>query len=264
MNVDTAALYSARLSTGLGLVSETQRLLELWQPGMTATVLAAAAMEAGTFPSLSARRVRNIVIEAFGLRFLVEDAQPARFLKAVQGRISTTDFRHLLFVYTCRANPVLADFVRDIYWTRYAAGLDAVPKEDALAFVTRAVADGKTRMRWSETNILRVSQYVLGACADFGLVGTMRAAGRPILPFRITPVVASFLAHDLHFRGLGDNAVVQHPEWMLFGLHPGDVLNEVKRLASDGQFILQSAGGSVHIAWKLKSMEELPDVLAGC
>lgn len=262
--VDAPAIYSARLSTGLGLVSETQRLLVLWQPGMTATALAAAAMEAGTFPSLSARRVRNIVIEAFGLRFLIEGGQPARFLKAVQEKISATDFRHLLFVYTCRANPVLADFVRDVYWTRYAAGLDAIPKDDAHAFVNRAVADGKTRIRWTETNILRVSQYVMGACADFGLLGTMRHAGRPILPFRITPAVASFLAHDLHFRGLGDNAIVQHSEWMLFGLHPVDTLNEMKRLASDGQFILQSAGGSVHIAWKLKSMEELPDVLAGC
>lgn len=50
---------------------------------------------------------------------------------------------------------------------------------------------------------------------------------------------------------------------MLFGLQPDDTLNEMKRLASKGQFILQSAGGIVRIAWKLKSMEELPDVLAG-
>jgi Putative inner membrane protein (DUF1819) len=261
--VDAKGFYSTRLSTGLGLVSETQRLLELWQLAMTAPVLAMAAMKAGTFPSLSARRLRNLVIEGFGLRFLIEGGQPARLLKAVQWRIDAVDFRHLLFIYTCRANPILADFVRDIYWTRYAAGLDAVRKDDAHGFVSRAVADGKTRVRWTETNILRVSQYVLGACADFSLVGAMRDGGRVILPFRITPVVASFLAHDLHFRGLGDNAVVQHPEWMLFGLHPDDTLSEMKRLASKGQFILQSAGGIVRIAWKLKSMEELPDVLAG-
>ncbi|KAA0676974.1 BrxA family protein [Roseomonas genomospecies 6] len=260
--MDATSFYTPRLSAGLGLVPETGRLLELWQPGMTPPDLLKAAMDSGAFPSMSARRLRNVVAEAFAPRFLTEDGGPARFLKALQGRIAAADFRHLLLVYTCRANPVLADFIRDVYWARYAAGLDIVLKDDAHAFISRAVADGRTRARWSDTTILRVSQYVLGACADFGLVGPMRGAGRVILPFRITPIVASFLAHDLHFRGLGDNSVVQHPDWMLFGLYPEDTLGEMKRLAMKGQFILQSAGGMAHIAWKLKSMEELPDVLA--
>ena len=89
----------------------------------------------------------------------------------------------------------------------------------------------------------------------------MRHAGRAIMPFHITPVAASFLAHDLHFHGLGDNAVVQHQEWMLFGLQPADALNEMKRLATKGQIILQSAGGVAHIAWRIKDMEELADAI---
>lgn len=229
---------------------------------MTAPDLLKAAMESGAFPSVSARRLKNIVVEAFGTRFLVDNGQPAAFLKSVQGRIGPGDFRHLLLIYTCRANPVLADFIRDVYWTWYGAGRDTILKDDAYAFVSRAVADGKTRTRWSDSTTIRVSQDLLGACADFGLLGSMRRGGRIVLPFRITPVVASFLAHDLHFRGLGDNSVVQHPDWMLFGLHPEDTLGEMKRLAMKGQFILQSAGGMAHIAWKLKNMEELPDVFA--
>lgn len=256
------SFYTSRLNAGLGLVPETRRLLELWQSGMTPPDLLKAALESGAFPSMSARRLRNVVTEAFAPRFLIEDGSPARFLKSVQGRIAGADFRHLLLVYTCRANSILADFIRTVYWGRYAAGLDVVLKDDAHAFVSRAVADGKTQARWSDTTILRVSRYLLGACADFGLVGQMRGGGRVILPFRITPVVACFLAHDLHFHGLGDNSVIRHPEWMLFGLHPEDTLGEMKRLAMKGQIILQSAGGMAHIAWKLKSMEKLPDVLA--
>ena len=264
MNEDAIALYTPRLGAGLGLVAETGRLLELWQPGLTEPGLLHAALEVGAFPSVSARRLKNIVVEAFGPRFLTDGGRPAQLLKAIQGRIGATDFRQLLLVYTCRANAVLGDFTREVYWGRYAAGLGAVLKEDAQAFVARAVADGKTRTRWSDTTILRVSQYLLGACTDFGLVGAMRGTGRVILPFRITPVVASFLAHDLHFRGLGDNAVVHHREWMLFGLEPNDTLDEMKRLALKGQIIFQSAGGIAHIAWRLKSVEELPDVLAAC
>jgi len=254
--------YTSRLGAGLGLVPESGRLLDLWHPGMDAPSLLKVALESGTFPALSARRLRNMVVEAFAPRFLVEGGQPARLLKMVQGRLSTNDFRHLLFVYTCRANPVLGDFIREVYWERYAAGGRSVTKDDAHAFVSGAVFDGRTRTRWSDTTILRVSQYVLGACADFGLVGRMHAGGREILPFRITPVVSSFLAHDLHFRGLSDNAVLHHPDWTLFGLGPEDTLEEMKRLALTGQFILQSASGVVHISWKLKNPESLPDALA--
>jgi hypothetical protein len=80
-------------------------MLELWQVGTTAQTVLKAAMESGAFPSLSAGRLRNIVIEAFAPRFLIEGAQLARILKAVQGRIATADCRHLLLIYTCRPTP---------------------------------------------------------------------------------------------------------------------------------------------------------------
>jgi hypothetical protein len=74
--------------------------------------------------------------------------------------------------------------------------------------------------------------------------------------------MTSVLAHELHFRGLGDSAVVHHPEWGLFGLEPPDVLQELKRLALRGEIIVQSAAAIIQIGWKHNSMEELAHVLA--
>ena len=112
--VDVASHYSIRLNAGLGLVPETGRLLELWQVGTTAQTLLKAAMEFRRFsltvgPSPQKYRDRG-VRPAFPDR----GSATARILKAVQGRIATADFRHLLLIYTCRANPVLADFIRDV------------------------------------------------------------------------------------------------------------------------------------------------------
>lgn len=249
--------YTTRLQAGLGLVPETQRLLSLWQPGMGGPALLRAALASGQFPNMTARRLRNIVLEGFAPRFLVEEARPARLLKELGGELSGPDARQLLFLYTCRANSVFADFVAEVYWERYAAGSPAVGKADALDFVQRAVADGKTTTRWSESTIIRVSGYLLGTCADFGLLGPMRRGARPLLPFRPTGRVVSFLAHDLHFRGLGDGAVIGHSDWRLFGLQPDDVLAELKRLALTGEVIVQSAGAIVQIAWRNASMEEV-------
>jgi hypothetical protein len=220
------------------------------------------ALASGYFPTVAARRLRNVIIEGFCPRYLTNDAVPARLLKTVSGRLSKEDFRSLCFLFTCRANTILADFVRQVYWARYSAGVSSVSKEDSLKFVASAVSEGRTTSRWSEATIIRVSRYLLGACADFGLLGVMRAGARSIVSFRITPNVASVLAHDLHFKGLGDNALLHSPDWGLFGLGAEDSLGELKRLALRGELIVQSAGGLTHVWWKYKSMEELADGIA--
>jgi hypothetical protein len=81
----------------------------------------------------------------------------------------------------------------------------SVSQEDSMRFVSSAVSDGRTTKRWSQTTVIRVARYLLGACADFGLLGPFRNGERSITTFRITPNVASILAHDLHYRGMGDN-----------------------------------------------------------
>ena len=168
----------------------------------------------------------------------------------------------MLLLYTCRATPILADFVCEVYWQRYAAGSQAVTKADVRSFIRRAVGRGRTTTRWSESTIIRVSNGLLGICADYGLLGPLRAGARTIVPFRITPITTSVLAHDLHFRGLGDHAVVHHADWGLFGLAPTDVLQELKRLALHGEIIVQAAAAIIDIGWKYKSIEELAHVLA--
>jgi len=224
---------------------------------MGAPDLLQTALSSGEFPTMTARRLRNIISEGFSPRYLVDGAEPAMLLQNLIGRITSQDQKQLFFLFTCRANGILADFVREVYWPRYAGGSSAVSKKDALDFVEAAVLEGRTTTPWSESTIRRVSSYLLGACADFGLLGQIKGDGRLIQPFQPTLFLSSFLAHDLHFKGLGDNAVLNHEDWALFGFGPGDALAEIKRLSLRGELILQSAGSVVQIAWKNKNMEEL-------
>jgi hypothetical protein len=254
--------YTTQLQAGLGLVPETLKLLVAWEPGMGGLDLFKAALASGDFPAVTARRLQNVVTEAFRPRYLAEGEVPAKLLKAVSGSLSREDFRSLCFLFTCRANPILADFVRQVYWPRYSADGSLVSKADSLQFVSSAVSDGRTTSPWSETTITRVASYLLGACADFGLLGAMKAGARSIITFRITPTVASVLAHDLHFKGVGDNSIMRSPDWGLFGLEADDVLGELKRLSLRGELILQSAGRLTQVSWKHKSMEELADGIA--
>ena len=203
-------LYTTQLQAGLGLVDETKSLLELWSPDMSTNDLFEIALQSGLFPTVSARRLRNIVAECFAPRYLTGGGDAAVYLKKLEPKLSSPDLAQLMLVFTCRANPILADFIRDVYWPRYAGGYTVLTNEDARIFVERSIDDGKTVKRWSESTVKKVSSYLIGCCADYSLLERGRRSDRRIISFRISAVTAAYFAHKLHFGGVGDNALLNN------------------------------------------------------
>lgn len=257
-------LYTTQLQAGLGLISETKTLLELWAPAMTVNELFQISLDSGRFPNVTARRIRNVVAECFAPRYLVvtNEVVVAQYLKQLMAKISSTELVQLMFLYTCRANQILGDFVRQIYWVRYSAGYAQIANDDARIFVEQGIDDGKTIKRWSETTVRRVSAYLTGCCSDYGLLERGQRSVRSITPFRITSSVVAYLAYELHFSGIGDNAILLHEDWQLFGLTREDVLDELKRLSLKGLLIVQAAGDVIRISWTQPNMETLCNVLS--
>ena len=249
--------YTTQLQAGLGLLQETRALLTLWRPGMNAPMLYDASLSSGTFPGVTARRLRNVVVECFAPRYLVDSGAPARHLQMLLDSLPMPQIAQLMFLFTARANAVLADFVRNVYWPKYAAGATTLNAEDARNFIQRALDDERMSKRWSESTARRVSGYLLGACADYGLLRRVNRTSLEVLAPRLSENVAAYLAHDLHFAGLGDARVIAHEDWQLFGLTTEDVLNELKRVGLKGHLIVQAGGGVTRLSWKHEDMEEL-------
>jgi len=259
-----ASMYTSRLGAGLGLIEETDRLLDLWQPEMTPTGLYQAALESGAFPGMSARRLKDVVTEGFGARYLVGEGQPADLLKQVRNVLSQIEYRQLLMVLTSRAHEIFADFVRQVYWPAYGAGKTTIEREESLRFVERANQDGKTTSHWAPSTVRRVASYLIGCCIDFGLLSDDGdKASCKITNVNLKPNVALIISYEHHFSGLGDNAITNHPDWQLFGLEPQEVVDHLRALGLQGHLIVQSAGGIVSISWKYQRMSEVIDVIAG-
>ena len=85
---------------------------------------------------------------------------------------------------------------------------------------------------------------------------------RCILPFRISPTVVAYIAYELHLAGIGDNVLLTHETWQLFGMAREDVLEEIKRLSLKELLIVQAAGDVIRISWKQPHMETLYDIFA--
>lgn len=256
------ACYTAKLQAGLGLVAETKLLLQIWEPGMNASALYKAALASGQFPNITARRLRNIVVECFAPRYLCDDAIPAFHLKILLPTLTSEELYQFLLLFTCRANLILTDFIRQVYWIRYIAGDRALDNEVARTFVQRAVDDGKTVKRWAGSTIRRIAGSLTGCCADYGLLENGVRSKRRFLPLHLADKLVLYLAYDLHNQGLGDNGLLHHPDWSLFGLEQEDVLAELKRLSLNGVFVLQFGGGVIRISWKYSDMETICHVLA--
>ena len=253
--------YTTQLQAGLGLIEETRLLLGLYEPEMSTRDLFNKALESGLFPRVSARRLNNIVRECFAPRYL-RTPGVALGLKNLAASLERGEFDQLLFLHTARANLILADFVREVFWPRYSGGRDTLNREDAMEFVGHAVREGKTQSHWADSTVRRVSAYLLGSCADFGLLAGSSRGPRTIQPLRLHAKTAAYLAYDLRFQGLADNQILAHTDWQLFGLEWADVRDQFKRLSLEGFLILQTAGDVTHVSWTLKTREELIDVLA--
>lgn len=128
--------YTTQLGAGLGLVIETKTLLELWSPGMSANQLHQLALESGRFPTVTARRLRNIVVECFAPRYLSAHANAAKNLKLLAPAISTDDLTQLMLIFTSRATPIFGDFVRQVFWPRYAGGYPFLQQRPSQGWVS--------------------------------------------------------------------------------------------------------------------------------
>jgi hypothetical protein len=249
--------YTTQLQAGLGMIEETRLLFLLWEPDLNTSTLYKKALFSGFFPKVSARRLRNIVAECFSPRYMHADNYPIAILKKLEPDLSTTEFSQLLFLFTARANLILADFVKSVYWPLYSNGQDSINVDEARKFVMDANQHGKSVKNWSDNTVKRVSAYLIGCCLDFGLVEKGHNNNRKILSYRILPKTAILLAYDLHFSGLGDNATIAHPDWQLFGLQKEDVKDELKHPSLNRFFIVQTAGDLTRIGWTYKNWEEL-------
>ncbi|MDD2599102.1 MAG: DUF1819 family protein [Kiritimatiellae bacterium] len=254
--------YTADLSKGQGQIAETMALLRCWLPDMSLLDFKDQVLRDGVIGRATALRVNDIVGRIFSVRYLVNEGRSACWMKCLIELGGTErNLIQLFFLHAARGHVALRDFVTEIYWGRLMAGSDEITKQDALDFIQTATNLGRIAPPWSESTVVRMARY-LGTClGDFGLVSKDRSGKRKFLSFDIKPLTALCLAYDLHFAGMSDRAVLEHPDWALFGLSAMDVRHELDRIGS-GHLIIQYSADVVTISWKYEHMEEAIHAIA--
>jgi len=255
--------YTVALAKGQGMVSETILILKAWQPGMSPAELSRLLREQGLIPKASARRCSDLVKDVFAPRYLCDSGRPAGHLRAlVEANVGSEKLRQLFLLHTARANAILFDFITEVFWKHYAAGATMLQTHEAVSFILGAHSTGRIPRTWSESMRIRMARYLLACLTDFGLARDRLKGGKEIRPFAILGSTTLYLAHEAHFAGQSDHAVLDHADWKLFGLDRQGVLEELRKVAAEGHFIVQFSGDLLRISWKYKTMEECLDGIA--
>jgi len=257
------SIYTTELSKGQGAVAETLSLLQVWEPGMAAEVLAQKTLAEGGLGRSTAVRTRDLAQRVFARRYLVNGGAAAANLKyLVDQHADRSVVKQLMLIYTSRLHLILRDFIAEVYWNRYSAGAERISRSDAEEFILRSQADGRIAPPWSETMRLRVAGYLTGTLADFGFLEEGKESAKTLKPFRLLSGTGLYLAHEIHFKGFNDNSILETPDWKLFGLAREDVVRELDRLSANGHFIMQYSGDLLRISWRYRTMEECLDAIA--
>ena len=255
--------YTARAIKATALIEETKALLRAWEPGESTADLRRRAREKGLLGKATASRSDDVVAHAFNQRFLsgpLPAAPHLQHLLAVRG--PGRWFTDLCLLYAARADVVLREAITSYAVERRATGRAYVDTPSMVRFLEDQEAKGRMEKPWSATVKESVAQHVLHQMTDFGLAERPRRGVRGLATFEPTGVAVGWLAYDLHFCGLSDARVVDHPDWQMLTFERERVRDRMSWLSRPGVWEFQAAGSVVQITWACTTMKEAVDVLA--
>ena len=261
--MSTDRRYTIALCKGAALVDETRTLVQHWTPGEEIGHFVDRVLHDNVLARATAHRTKDIVRRVFACRFLAPtDAAARRLKRLMDNGLSRNLFAEVLFLYAARADRLLYDFTTDVFWPASRRGRTTLTRDDVLAFLAEATHQGRIERAWSAKVQVKIARGVLGTLRDVGFLREERRGYREIVSYYLSDFCTAYLAYELHETGLSDSAMSENPDWRLFGLNTGRVLDRLDNLAADKGMLVQRAGSLVRITWKYESVEEMIDGLA--
>lgn len=255
--------YTIAISKGSALVDEMKVLLTAWQPGEPVDGFCDRVVRDGIIGKGTARRARDVVRRVFANRFLLPEDYPARHMKRLmESGASSRLIADLAMLFTARSDLLVRDVITQVYWPSAREGRLYLSAGDITVFIQEAEASGRVKEAWSSEVSKKVARGLAKALAEFGLLEDGVKGRREIAPYRSSPQLPVYLSYLLHFQELSDQAMLEHPDWQLFGYDSERLLGDLASSENADWWLLQIGGSVVRMNWTYSSMEEVLDALS--
>jgi hypothetical protein len=255
-------LYSTKIIKASGLLADTKTLFAFWDENRTAEENFQEARRANIFGKASRSRVEDI-LAIFRQRYCPGNGSDLALRRLVRSGLSAEIVDRVLYYYAALADPLIFDFVTEYLYDLYERGRQVVTQEDALSFIEKAIAHGRTHSPW-EASItrIRVARGLLSSLRDFRLLQGVRRSHRKTFAPPHLPVEAfAYIAFDIHRDNASGERILHHPRWRLFLLK----MDAVERLFVEahqlGYLRYEAAGSIIRIEFPHKDLVALVDAL---
>ncbi len=255
----SSELYTvSSLIKGSISLDEVRTLLLNWRPDELVIDFAHRVQSQGILTKATATRLQDLVLIVFKTWFLKPDQRPAEQLQQLfQHTNDRQILNELLFLYRARGEPALKDFMLEQFWPTYEEGALYLRPQEVQDFLNHAQESGRSKKPWSKNTIERTAQGMMAALLAAGLLVEEKRYQYAFARFRPSDFSLAYLAYDLHLSGVSDAALVEHPDFQLFGLNRERTLERLSALPEQYGLIVQQAGSVVRITWLYNTMDEV-------
>lgn len=254
-----ATPYSSKIIKAGALISDTKTLLAHWQPSETVAKNTARLRRENVFGKASRSRVEDI-LAIFRQRYLTEESVTKALATLVRRKFPTAALERLLYFHSARADRLLHDAVTEILVPMQARGLVDIGVQDLQRPLAKWVEEGKTMGHWSEPTIMRISQGLLSALRDFGVL--QGAINKKIAPSFLSTESFAYIVFYLKQYQPSGAKLLELPDWKLFFLLREGVERFLFEAHQRKLLEYHVAGSVVRLTFPVETLEEYANVLA--
>jgi len=254
----SSVLYSSKIIKAGALIGDTKTLLSYWDANASVAENIERAQRDNVFGKTSRSRVEDI-LAIFRQRYLGEEAVTKALVALVRGKIQAAALEKILYFHSARADQLLHDAVTEILVPLHERGLVNINILDFQRSLAKWVEEGKTTGRWSEPTIIRISQGLLSALRDFGVL--QGAAHKRIAPTFLPIESFAYIVCYLKQRQPSGAKLIELPDWKLFFLQREGVERFLFEAHQRELLEYHVAGSVTRLTFPAETLEEYANVL---
>jgi hypothetical protein len=254
-----SAPYTSRIIKAGALLADTKTLLSHWDTAASVKANLARVRQENLFGKASRSRVEDI-LAIFRQRYLTDEGVAKALVVFVQNRLPAASLDRILFFHSARNDRLLYDAVADLLLPLNARGATDVDVLEVQRAVAKWVAQGRTAAKWGDTTILRVTQGLLSALRDFGVL--QGAVNKQIAPVYLPIEAFAYIAFYLRQEQPSAAKLLELPAWKLFFLPPVGVERFLIEAHQHNLLEYHAAGTVTRLTFPANTLEEYANVIA--
>ena len=254
-----ATPYTSRIIKAGALLADTKTLLSHWDTAASVKANLARIRQDNLFGKASRSRVEDI-LAIFRQRYLSEENVAKALVVLVQKRVAAASLDQILFFHSARNDRLLHDAVTELLLPLKVRGVTDVEPLEVQKAIAKWVIQGKTAGQWGDATILRVTQGLLSALRDFGVL--QGAVNKRIAPAYLPIEAFAYVAFYLRQQQPSAAKLLELPDWKLFCLPPAGVERFLIEAQQHNLLEYHAAGTVTRLTFPANTLEEYANVIA--